>query len=156
MQDERFVQEVHELEGTLYRIARTFLRSDADCCDAVQEALTKAWKHRECIKPERFRAYLTRILVNECHNIGRQRARVTVVEEIPERTEEKGDGLEVQDALMRLKREDRLILVMVYMEEFRLKEAASVLHMPLGTVKYRLFRARKAFKHEWNEGGART
>ena len=32
--------------GLLYRVAYTILRNDADCQDAVQEALLKAWAGR--------------------------------------------------------------------------------------------------------------
>lgn len=40
MTDADFIREVQSCERTLYRVSRTILSSDADCCDAVQEALT--------------------------------------------------------------------------------------------------------------------
>ena len=43
MTDAEFVREVQAYEKTLYRVSRTILSSDADCCDAVQEALTRAF-----------------------------------------------------------------------------------------------------------------
>lgn len=79
-----FTQEVASCERSLYRISRTLLKSPADCADAVQEALLKAWQHRDRVDEAHFRAYLTRIVINECRSIGRRRARVTPVEAVPE------------------------------------------------------------------------
>ena len=36
MTDAEFVREVQAYEKTLYRVSRTILSSDADCCDAVR------------------------------------------------------------------------------------------------------------------------
>ena len=55
MTDAEFVREVQAYEKTLYRVSRTILSSDADCCDAVQEALTRAWKHRNDVNPRFLR-----------------------------------------------------------------------------------------------------
>lgn len=156
--NEAFMREVEGCERTLYRISRTLLRSEADCCDAVQEALMKAWQHRDIIDASRFRAYLTRILINECHNIGRRRARMVVVESLPERTAPQGLGRDIRDTLMELDESQRLLLVMYHLEGFTLQEIAHALHIPLGTVKHRIIQARKAFCREWtqdrNQGGA--
>jgi len=159
IRDEVFLSEVQACERTLYRICRTLLRSEADCCDAVQEALLKAWQHRDRIDESRFRAYLTRILINECHNIGRRRARVVPMEVMPERAAEDSCRLEVREALMKLSEAHRLVLVMHDLEGYSLPEIAQALRLPLGTVKYRISRAKRAFREAWTtdmeEGGAR-
>ena len=156
--DEVFMREVEVCERMLYRISRTLLHSEADCCDAVQEALMKAWRHRNRIDESRFRAYLTRILINECHNIGRKRARVIVMENVPEKTAQQEIGQDIRDALMQLDEPQRLLLVMHHLEGFTLQEIAHALHIPLGTVKHRIIRARKAFCKVWtqdmDQGGA--
>jgi len=156
--DEVFMREVEACERTLYRISHTLLRSEADCCDAVQEALMKVWQHRNRIDETRFRAYLTRILINECHNIGRKRARVIVMENVPEKTAQQEIGQDIRDALMQLDEPQRLLLVMHHLEGFTLQEIAHVLHVPLGTVKHRIIRARKTFRKVWmqdmDQGGA--
>ncbi len=159
IRDDVFLSEVQACERTLYRICRTLLHNEADCCDAVQEALLKAWQHRDRIDPPRFRAYLTRILINECHNIGRRRARVVVVERIPEQAAEDSCRLEIREALAKLDEAHRLVLVMHDLEGYSLQEIAQALRLPLGTVKYRISRARRAFRKAWTtdmkEGGAR-
>ena len=37
-----FIKEVHDAEAMLYHVAKSILKNDADCCDAVQETLLKA------------------------------------------------------------------------------------------------------------------
>lgn len=156
--DEVFMREVEVCKRMLYRISRTLLHSEADCCDAVQEALMKAWQHRNRIDESRFRAYLTRILINECHNIGRKSARVIVVENVPEQSAPQEIGQDIREALMQLDEPQRLLLVMHHLEGFTLQEIALALHIPLGTVKHHIIRARKAFRKVWtqdmDQGGA--
>lgn len=49
-----FISRVRDCERRLYRVARTMLRSDADCEDAVQEALLRAWAKLPSLREERF------------------------------------------------------------------------------------------------------
>ena len=54
--------------GRLYVIARLILRDDAKAEDATQEALVAAWRHISRLRdPDRFEAWLHRLLVNACY-----------------------------------------------------------------------------------------
>ena len=128
MTDADFIREVQSCERTLYRVSRTILSSDADCCDAVQEALTRAWKHRNDVNPSFFKTWLVRILINECHNIGRRLKRVTPLQNIKEPW--------------------RIVLTMHELEGFTYSEIAAVTHTPESTVKYRAVQARRALRRE--------
>ena len=99
MEEERFVSEVRAMERTLYRVARGYLRTWDECADAVQEALCKAWDKRKRVDESYFRPWLTRIVINECHNIGRRTKRLIPVAE-PEREPAPEPALpELADAL---------------------------------------------------------
>ena len=50
MDKEEFTRRLLQSEQMLYRIARTLLSSDADCADAVQEALLRAWQRRDSLR----------------------------------------------------------------------------------------------------------
>ncbi len=126
----------------LYRVAMSILRSDADAQDAVQQGLLKAWAKRADARPESFRAWLTKITVNECRNIQRYRKRVCPVELV-----EKGIGFEppdgtLQDAMYAMAEKLRTPLLLKYREGLSEKEIAGVLNVPVSTVKSRLYRAR--------------
>ena len=65
----------------LHRTAWLILRSDPDAADAVQEALLAAWLHIAAVRdPERFDAWLNRLLVHACYRLAKRTGRRTVVE----------------------------------------------------------------------------
>lgn len=144
--EQTFVAAVREMERTLYRVARGYLPSWEECADAVQEALCKAWNKRATVSPDRFRPWLTRIVINECHNIGRRKKRIQPIAELPEPSESPVQTL--ADELSTLPEKLRTPLLLHYLEGFSLEEIAAALHVPLGTVKSRLHQGRKALRLE--------
>ncbi len=58
-------------------------------------------------------------------------------------------GLIVRDALGRLDRSDREMLMLREYEQLSYEEIAAVLEVPVGTVRSRLFRARTALRDVW-------
>lgn len=132
------------MEG-LYRISLSILHAHQDAQDAVQQALLKAWAARARLRPGFERAYLTRIVINECRNIQRQRMRVIPVEKFPEEACNPPDT-SLRDAVDALPELLRLPLLLKYMEGMSEKEAAHALGITVVTLKGRLFRARKALE----------
>src|SRR6187455_1112928 len=60
----------------LYAVARLILQSTDLAEDAVQEALVHAWQQLPSLRdPDRFDAWLYRLVVNACADQGRQRRR---------------------------------------------------------------------------------
>lgn len=145
--EEQFTREAMELSPMLYRVSMSILRHEADCRDAVQQALMKTWAARERIEPDRFRAYLTRVLINECRNIQRQRMRVTPMAVLPEgETQAQPEETELKEAIRLLPENLRTPLLLFYMENYSEKETALALGITVATVKNRLYRARRALK----------
>lgn len=146
-----FAARVEACERRLYRVARTMLRSDADCEDAVQEALLKAWAKRGTLREEAyFETWLTRILINECRNLVRRRP--VSEAELPEslaapQTDDNG----LLSALMCLPEKNRITLELHYIEGYGIREIAQILHVPEGTVKWRMNRGRTLLKQELGE-----
>ena len=67
----------------LYHIAKTILVSDDDCRDALQDAALRGWEKRWQLRDAQlFDAWITRILINCCHAIGRKKRRYVLQEEI--------------------------------------------------------------------------
>src|SRR6186713_3227617 len=57
----------------LYAVARLILRATDLAEDAVQEALVRAWQQLPSLRdPDRFDAWLYRLVVNACADLGRQ------------------------------------------------------------------------------------
>ncbi|MBQ8555435.1 MAG: RNA polymerase sigma factor [Clostridia bacterium] len=134
----------------LYRISLSILHAHQDAQDAVQQALLKAWTARAKARPGCERAWLTRIVINECRSIQRQRLRVFPVETLPERPCHLPDST-LRDATDALPELLRLPLLLKYMEGMSEKEAAQALGVTVTVLKGRLFRARKALGKLLNE-----
>lgn len=148
------------LERLMYHVSRSMLRSDADCADAVQEALTRAWQKRATLRsPDSFKPWLMRILVNTCNDMLRRRKHqpLPVQEEQLAQEAGAGDPLSVREAIDCLKPEWRMVILLYYLEGCTVSEIARMLSIPEGTVKSRLMYARKRLctllKEEW-EGEA--
>lgn len=145
MDKEEFTRAVLEYESTLYRVAKSMLGSEADCADAAQNALLRAWEKQHTLRDTAyFKTWLTRILINECRAMLRQRARFVPLEEEAAEGEiapERDSGL--YEAVMGLNVKYRVPFVLYYIEGFRTREIASMLKLPEGTVKTRLRRARE-------------
>jgi len=145
-----FIERVRVCERRLYRVARTMLRSDADCEDAVQEALLRAWAKLHTLREEQFfETWLIRILINECRMIWRRRPKAT--EEIPESLAAPGEDRSLIDALMNLPEKYRIPVELHYIEGYGMSEISRMLFIPEGTVKWRLSRARALLRNELGE-----
>ena len=130
----------------MYKTARAMLRDDEDAADAISETILICWEKMEQLKKaEFFKTWMTRILINECHNILRQRKRVAPVEEIEEvsETTDEYDNIEWLETMKGLDEKYRLIMVLYYVNGLKTTEIGSVLHMPVSTVRTRLSRGRE-------------
>ena len=146
MDNYTFTQKVLDAEQTLYNIAKSILIIDTDCEDAVQNAILNAYTKLSSLKNEEyFKTWLVRILINECYNICRRRAKEAPAE-LPERAAPPGADRELHDALMRLPEEVRTPIVLHYMEGYTTQEIASALRLAQGTVKTRMRRGRDILK----------
>lgn len=149
MEASEFARAAEENMQSLYRLSVSILHTSHDAQDAVQQGLLRAWERLDTARPEQFRAWLTRIVINECHNIQRRRMRVVPVEQMPEGVAP--DDLtaaenELRGAIENLPEKLRVPLLLRYMEGYSEKEIAQTLGVPVTTVKNRLFRARRAVR----------
>lgn len=144
-----FAEKVTTAEATLYHISKSILKNDCDCADAVQETIITAYSKLHSLRDERFfKTWLCRILINECYQICRANKRVVPLEDYmeTENPSEQQNDLGLFDAIMELKTDLRLVIVLHYIEGFQITEMAEMLKIPEGTVKSRLSRARTELK----------
>ena len=153
MDDETYIAVSQQNMPLFFRTAWGILRNRHDAEDAVQQALMNAWKSRGKARPGAERAWMMRIVVNECHNILRRRRRCVPFAEFPEEAvpspQDTDTGL--YEAIRMLPKKLQIPLMLKYMEGMSEKETAEALGLPLSSVKSRLFRARKALKKQLKE-----
>src|SRR5262245_34231462 len=124
----------------LFAVARLILRSSDLAEDAVQEALVRAWQGLPALRdPDRFDAWLHRLVVNACADQGRQLRRWSQeVRSLPvdPSTVDDTDAVAVREqldrAFGRLKPEQRAVLVLHHYSGFPAAEIARMLGIPEG------------------------
>jgi RNA polymerase sigma-70 factor, ECF subfamily len=130
--------------------ARLILRDRELARDAVQDTLMAAWRNLPGLRdPDRFDAWLHRLLVRSCIDVMRRRRSRPIEVELPvvggpvvgDVDSRLADREIVEDALRRLEPSWRALVVLHYFLEMPLPEASAVLGIPLGTAKSRLHRS---------------
>ena len=139
-----------ELSPQVGRICGSIALADGE--DAAQEAMVAVFRHlRDLREPGALRSWVRSIATREAVRVARRRS-AAPLRELPEELPGPADAetvADVRDLLARLQPEQRAILVLRDVEGLEEQEAAELLGVPLGTVKSRLHRARRAFRREW-------
>ncbi len=140
----------------LYAIAQRILRDVDRTEDAVQDTLVIAWRDLPGLRdPDRFDAWLHRILVRTCiAEAMRQRRRIVVdiqalPVDIPIDTDDYlsvGDRDQLERGFRRLPPEQRALLVLRHYAGLEPTEIADALGIPAGTARSRLHHAHRAMR----------
>ena len=144
MDREQFTSAVLAAEPTLYRVAKTMLRSEHDCADAAQQAILRAWEQLDSLRSTRyFKTWLVRILINECSTILRRQQRLASYDAAAA-----DDYSDLYVAITALEEKLRLPVELYYLEGFKTREIAGMLGIPENTVKTRLRAAREHLRKD--------
>ena len=153
--EREFEARLVESSTLAFRVAYGVLRQRQDAEDVAQEAFAKAYRSfRQLRDRERFRAWLVRMTWRMA--IDRQRAdrrRLTRESQVEPEMAAAVDTLEVSEraahlwrAIDSLSEKLRLVIVLAGIQGHDVKDVAALLELPEGTVKSRLFDARRQLK----------
>lgn len=140
----------------MLRIAVSYLRSESDALEAIQETVCRAWlKRRDLKQPKFFATWLIRILINVCTDELRNRKKRTVVDDV-NRYGGKGQeqqwydlagaaaiGLDMSHAVDQLSDHYRNVIILKYYEDMTITAIAELLNKPDGTIRTWLHKALK-------------
>lgn len=149
MTKEQFSAKILAMERSLYHVAKSLLRNDEDCADAIQNAILKAYGKLHTLKNEKFfKTWVTRIVINESYAILRANKRLVSYEEYmsDEQTVEEEEYSPVFEEITKMKEKYRIPFVLHYVEGYTTAEIAKMLGLSEGAVKTQLFRARNQLK----------
>ena len=138
----------------LFAVARLILRANDLAEDAVQEALVRAWQDLPALRdPDRFDAWLHRLVVNACYDQGRklrrwsQQVRALPLDpRVGDDTGAVADREQLERGFSRLRPEQRAVVVLHYYSGFSAAEIAQMLGIPAGTARSRLHYATEAMR----------
>ena len=132
------------------------LRDTERAMDAVQNTLVRAWRDLPTLRdPDRFDAWLHRLLVHACIDEMRRGRRyrldvdIADASDIPFTTDAAtmiADRDELERGFRRLGPEERAVLVLHHYLDLPLPEVAATLRIPLGTAKSRLYRGLRTMR----------
>jgi RNA polymerase sigma-70 factor (ECF subfamily) len=130
----------------MYALASLILRDTDRAQDATQEAIVRAWRELPRLRdPERFEAWLRRMVVNACYDEGRRtrrRAEVSLVHLVDRQTADSTAGFveseRIDRAFRRLPLDQRTTLVLQHKFGMSHVDIAETLGIPVGTVKSRI------------------
>jgi len=150
----------HLYKSALYRTALAISGDRFLAEEILQEVFLRAYRHLPQMRTDVSAApWLYRVMVNLTYDLTARRKRgQTVLQKLadwlPSPVKSPESQLETQElqsmvlkAINQLEIKQRTTLVLFYLQEFSLEEIAEIMNVPVGTVKSRLFYARKKLRH---------
>jgi RNA polymerase sigma-70 factor, ECF subfamily len=152
--EREFETRLVECSALAYRVAYSVLRQREDAEDVAQEAFAKAHRSfRQLRDRDRFRAWLVRMtwrMAIDRHRSNRRRFRreQTAVAEDAGPGPDRDRAAALWQAIDALPKKLRLVVVLAGIQGHDVREVSALLNVPEGTVKSRMFLARRRMR-EW-------
>lgn len=155
---EAFAELVVRYQRPLYNAALWIVRKPEDASDVTQIVFLRVAERLDEYDPKhKFFSWIYRIAVNESLNLLRRTGRE---DELDEETDfaasesanpewqlaEAQQARQIKAAMLRLKANDRMVLMLRHFSEFGYEEIAQILDLDVKTVKSRLFEARRRLR----------
>ena len=147
--NQKFEYYVSEYMDMLYKLAFAYLKSYDDSNDIVQNVLLNFYRtNRDFENDEHIKFWLVRCTINECKKLWRTswHRLVTFEEVITSNEEDTESSIDLFNAIMSLDRKYRVVVVLYYIEDYKINEIAKILKLPVGTVGSRLSKAKDKLK----------
>jgi RNA polymerase sigma-70 factor, ECF subfamily len=144
----------HELRTFCFNQALHVVHCPEKADEAAQEAIVRAWRHREsCLKPEQPHGWLRRIAQNEAVRVASRRPKEVLVDEplaFPSAPVAADEGLETRlllgGVLDQLSATDRELARLRYYEDLTCAKLADHFGLSEATIRVRLHRLRQRLK----------
>lgn len=152
MDMQTYALRVEELRPRLYRIAYCYLGNEAAALDAIDEAVYRGLRGLKKLRQmEYFDTWLIRILLNECAREKKRWMRFRPLEEAGELPQEEYDNLPLRQAVQKLPKELKDVVILRFFTGLTQVETAQTLEIPQGTVATRQRKALQLLKLDLEE-----
>lgn len=158
--EEAFTKLILSINDDLYKIAKTRISNEDDIANAVQETMIETYKSiKKLNSPNKFKKWVITILINKCNRIYRRKYKNDVsIDEYNLDDIKTNNIIDIEndlnffDIIKNLNYNERIIIVLYYMEEYTVKEIKEILKMNENTINTHLYRARQKIKLNLNGG----
>ena len=146
---EAFSKLIQVNKVNMYKVARAILDNDEDVSDAIQDTILICWEKLDTLNNnEYFKTWMTRILINCCYKIINKNNRElshSFTEELA--ANDSGiDNAEWKNSLEYLEEKYRIMIILYYVQGYKVREIADILDIKETTVKDRLKKAREQYR----------
>lgn len=148
-----FLELMEQNSLAMYKVARGIVNNDEDAADAIQDTILTCFEKIHTLKnPEYFKTWMIRILINECNKILRHYRNINMGEEMQEipRQDMSIAEFEFKEMLQKVDEKYKEVLILYYVEGFKIADIAEILNLNENTVKTRLSRARDQIRIEYS------
>ncbi len=143
---EAFATLIELCKQDLYKVARGFFRENDMAADAIQETILTAFENISALrKPEYFKTWLIRILINTCNSLKKTNSRYTSVDYVPDiaREDEGQANAEFGMLMDQLDEKYRIVLILYYAQDMSVAKISEIMGISKDAVKTRLKRGRE-------------
>lgn len=146
-----FVRLYQKQGSPIRNFLRLMLGNSSVADDLTQETFLQLWRRPGAFDPGRggIEAYLLGIARKKAADWWRRNK--PDIEPVEERASIAADGLVIRDALSQLPEDMRTVLWLREVEGYSYEELATILKIPVGTVRSRLHSARQQLRTIWNK-----
>lgn len=148
---ESFIRLMEKQKQSMLKVAWGFFSNQEDVADVMQQTILNAYEHiGELKKPNYFKTWLIRILINNCNQLYNSQKRIENEETIS--NQGYFDSYPGENTffylLSLLHRDDRVIFQLYFGEEYTTKEISEILGIKENTIRSRIHRGKEQLKKQ--------
>ncbi|MBR3512644.1 MAG: sigma-70 family RNA polymerase sigma factor [Clostridia bacterium] len=160
--DEAFDQLIDIIKMDIYKIAKSRLLNEEDTLDAVQESIISMYENICKLRNvNKFYNWMTIIVINACNDIAKKRSKnieefnEEIIDKDSKEKKEFNDSLInkliLEEALSKIDKDDRMLLMFYYSEGYSAKEIEKLTGIKENTVRSKIMRAKEKIKEFYKE-----
>lgn len=159
MRDEKeiFCDAVRQQQKAMYALAFSIVKNEEDAADIIQDAILKAYCHREGLRDtKKFKSWILSIVHNTAVEFLRSHRDTVDIDQqwdlaVPESSLDTAARLTVWDAVQQLPLSYRTVVILFYYNGLPTQTIAQITESSAVAVRKRLFRARKMLAERLNQ-----
>ncbi len=157
---EAFTEIILTIRNELYKIAKTRIINENDIDDIIQETMIEAYKSIKKLRDlKKLKMWVIKILINKCNKFYKRKSKKDIsleetnINNIIARNnnEDIENDMNFYSLIRNLKYDERIVILLYYMEGYSVEEISEMIKMNKNTVKTNLYRARQKIKNEIEE-----
>lgn len=147
--DSDFLFSMSNIQKKLYNTAKYILINESDVSDAISNTIMKAYENYHKLRSkDKFNSWIMKIMINESYKILKNNKKnnlfVSQYDLVSNHYED--NYIDLISAINSLEFKFKSVIVLFYYDDMDINTISYVLNLPKGTVKSRLYRAKKKLK----------